>query len=111
MAFDQPQHHESHHHDADLCRQQHPARDLQRRVMAADCVAQPARLARRHGGDEEGEEPEADHHHHEDVVFARQMPRNAVLQGKDQGGGDHQPDAQPGVLLGHAGTCAAGRRP
>ena len=98
VAFDQAQDGEGGDHDADLGRQKNAARGLHQRLVGARRGADAARLARGDRDHEGREEPVADHHDHQDVVFARQVARDAVLQREDDRRRDHQQDAQPRVV-------------
>ena len=106
-AFDQPDPGEGVDHHADLGGQQRAAHDLQDRLARASDALQSARAPGRDGDHERREEPVADHDDHQSVVFPRNMARDAVLRGEDEARGDHQPDAQRGVVaLAHAGRTA-----
>jgi len=101
VALDQPEHHETQDHHADLDDQHKPAHELEHRLAGGRRRTQTAGLARGYGNHEGREKPVADHHHHEHVVFPCEVARNAILHGKDEGRPEHQQDAEAGICPGH----------
>ena len=99
MAFDQTEKREGQHRHANFGCQQNPTEGLQKRLVGGGSRLEAACLAGGYGNDECRKEPIADHHDHHDIVFTRQMAADPVLNGKDDGRGNHQENALAGVLL------------
>jgi len=102
VGFNKAENDEGLHRHDHLEDEQQRAPRLHQRLRAARGGAHATGLARCQCHHEKRECPVPDHHHHIDVVSAREVARDAVLQREDQRCADHHCHALTGVLWGHA---------
>ena len=101
VGVDQPQLHEGGDGDDDLQRQQHAAKDLQPRTVAAHCP-QAAGLAQRDDQHHGGKEPVAQHGDEDRGIGRAQIARHSVLSREHEGREAHQQDRGALAILDRA---------